>query len=526
MNKTLTINISGIVFHIDEDAFDILRKYLNRLNSHFNEQEGGSEIINDIESRIAELFSERLANSRGIINLSLVDEVVAIMGMPEDFADTDENSDEQEEQKASDSKPGYAQSSGRKLYRDTESRVFGGVCSGLAHYLHIDKVLMRIIFFVLIIATSGTFFLVYLVFWVAVPKARSTAQRLEMKGEPINVQNIGKSVKEEFGEMKDNFSKYKDSKEYKRAREYGHKAGSAAKDVGRGSANILGKLFGAILLAFGFLLLIALIAGAFATTRLIGVIPGLQDGLFFNHIFSGSLATTMVLAILIIIGIPVLLLIYAGTKLLFNYVTNSRSVVLSALGVWIIGLVILFSSGFGAFDVFSADASVSDAKVLTTVNDTIYLKLNKQKYDKYGDARFEVNNFKVVMVNDEELLIARPEFTIHPNDNNEVELRIRKYSKGNNYRNAKANIEKLTFDYSMEGSTLYLNPYFEITENGKWRNQEVTATLKIPEGKVVFIDQSLLPIIHNIENTTNTWDGDMVGLYWQMMPDGLTQLNK
>ena len=525
MKKTLTINISGVVFHIDEDAFDKLKKYLNNLNVHFKNEEGGSEIINDIESRIAELFMERLTNEQGVINIALVDEVVGIMGIPEDFSDVDDEQDKQEEPQDNKSKAGYAHGAGRKLYRDPESRVLGGVCSGLAHYLRIDKVLMRIIFLVLIVATSGTFFLVYLVFWIAVPKARTTAQRLEMRGEPINVQNIGKSVKEEFGEMKENFNKYKDSKEYKRAREYGRKAGNTAKDVGQGSVNILGKLFGVILLVIGFLSLISLIASAFMATRIIGVIPGLQDGLFFNHIFSGSLATTLVFAILIIVGIPILLLIYAGTKLLFNYVTNSRSVVFSALGVWIIGIIIALSTGFGAVDVFSADASTSDRDVLNTTADTIYVKLNKDKYDKYGDARFEVNNFKVVVVDDEEVLIARPEFTIYPSDNNEIELKIKKYSKGNNYHNAKNNTEDITYHYHFEGSTIYFDPYFEIDEKGKWRNQEVTATLRIPEGKVVFIDQSMLPIIHDVENTTNTWDGDMVGLYWQMKPEGLTQIN-
>lgn len=524
MNKTLTINISGMIFHIDEDAYANLKTYLNNLNAHFSNEESGNEIINDIESRIAELFMERLANNHGIISLTLIDEIIVIMGIPEDFTDETEKEEKQEKTQESKTKTSYSHTTGRKLYRDTESRVLGGICSGLAHYLHIDKVLMRIIFFVLIIATSGTFFLVYLVFWVAVPKARSTAQRLEMKGEPINVQNIGKSVKEEFGEVKDNFNKYKDSKEYKQAREYGRKAGSTAKDVGHGTVNIFGKLLGIILLVIGFLSLLSLIAGSLAASRIIGVFPGLQNGLFFNHIFSGSLTTTLILAIIIILGIPILLLIYAGTKLLFNYVTNSRSVVLSALGVWVIGIIIALSTSFGALDVFSADTSVSDSNVIVASSDTIYIKLNNDKYNQFKDARLEVNNFKVVVIDEEEVLIARPEFTIYPNDNNKVELKIKKYSNGNNYRNAKNNIAKITYHYYLDGDTLYLDPYFKIEEKGKWRNQEVTASLKIPKGKVVFIDESMLPIIHNIENKTNTWDGDMAGLYWQMMPDGLTQI--
>lgn len=523
MKETMTINISGIVFHIDLDAYEKLKSYLNKITTHFSNEEGGHEIINDIESRIAELFSERTFSGKSVINESMVNGVIEIMGLPEDFNDEKEEENERDSTDNS-TQSGFYQSK-RKLYRDPESRVLGGVCSGLGHYMNLDKVLVRVLFVIILLVTSGVALPVYLILWIAVPKARTTSQKLEMKGEPITVENIGKSVKEEFNEMKDSFSKHKDSKEYKKAKEYTRKAGHAAHEVGKESVNVISKIFGAIFLLFGFIALISLVFGMFATTRIVGIFPGFDSGLFLNHVYSGSLASTLLFSILIIIGIPILLIIYAGTKMLFNYVANSRPVFLTALGVWVIGIIIAISTSAGAIDVFSTDASSNELESLTFSSDTIFIELDENEINDYNDIQIEVNNFKLVVVNNEEILVSRPKFTITSSNDDRIALKIRKYSKGNNYRTAKSNAENLTYSYRTEGSTLKLDPYFLVKNNGKWRNQKVKLNLNLPEGKVVYIDYSLLPIVYDIKNTNNTWDGDMPGQFWEMKHDGLTLCN-
>ena len=187
MKKTLTINLSGSVFHIDDDAYEKLYAYLNEITRHFTNDAEAKEIVEDIETRIAEIFAEKVKNGGEVINLDHVNEVIVIMGTPEAISNEDE-----EKQHASGKK--FYHTGGRRLYRDPDDKVLGGVCGGLGAYFTIDPVIIRILF-VLIFFLGGSGVLVYLVLWIVVPKAYSTAQRLEMKGEEVNIDNISKSIK-------------------------------------------------------------------------------------------------------------------------------------------------------------------------------------------------------------------------------------------------------------------------------------------------------------------------------------------
>ncbi|MGF7140378.1 PspC domain-containing protein [Roseimarinus sediminis] len=525
MKKTLTINISGIVFHIDDDAYEKLKDYLSRVSQHFSKEEGGHEIISDIEARIAELFSERTSGGSGVINKRLVDQVIETMGMPEDFPGGDDEAPKEPTADTKQHSERHYYTQRKKLYRDPETRVFGGVCGGLAYYFGMERWIVRLLFVILAIATSGIALPVYLVLWIAVPKAYSTTQRLEMKGEPINVENIGRSVKEEFSEMKDNFGKYKNSKEYQKAREYTRRTGETVEAAGRGTVSVFSRIFGFIFLVTGFLMLAGLMFGIFTSSKIAGVLPGFHSGIFLDHVFSGSMATTLLLAVLIIVGMPILLLIYLGTKMLFNYVANSRSVLLTALGVWVIGIIVAIGSGAGAIDVFSTSTSVSNEKELNIPGDTLWLEMNEDLYERY-ESRMQVNNFKILVVDGEERLVGKPRFTIRESNNEAVELKVRSSSKGNNFKNALHNAGEINYQYQLEGNTLLFDPWFFIEEGGKWRDQKTIIELKLPVGKVVYLNDNLLPIIHDIKNTTNTWDGDMTSRYWEMKADGLTLVDK
>ena len=256
-----------------------------------------------------------------------------------------------------------------------------------------------------------------------------------------------------------------------------------------------------------------------------GSFPDFNHGILINHIFSQSMGSTLLFSLLIIIGIPLLLIIYSGTKLLFNYVSNSQSVYLSALGIWIIGIIIAISTTVGAVDDFSSKATHNDKKELTFNSDTIYLDLNKNKFSN-SIQKVGVNNMKIFVIDGKEAIAAYPKFDIEKSDNNRFELIFNKSSKGNNDRSAKNNAEEIEYSYNIVGKTLLFDPYFILGENKKWRSQELHITLKMPEGKIIYLNENLLPIIHNIHNTTDTWDGDMAGNYWIMKPEGLTLLNQ
>jgi phage shock protein PspC (stress-responsive transcriptional regulator) len=193
MKITVSINLGGYSFNIDEDAYAELKVYLRNLELHFAREESSSEILSDIETRMAELFRTKITNYKQVINIEDVRQAISILGTPEDISDTEGPSARDKF-----SSPGY-----HRMYRDTDHRVIGGVCSGMGAYWDIDPVIVRIIFIALALA-GGLGVLVYLILYIVIPEAKTTAQKIEMKGNPVNIHNIKESVKKEFDSVRRN----------------------------------------------------------------------------------------------------------------------------------------------------------------------------------------------------------------------------------------------------------------------------------------------------------------------------------
>lgn len=193
MNKISNINLGGFPFTIDEDAYEALDKYLKTIHRHFRKSEGYEEITTDIETRMAELFQEKL-EGRPIVTSPDVKNVIAIMGTPEDFGAAD--SFMEEAPKTSSGK--FKIKTGKRLFRDPEREAIAGVCSGIAAYFGIQDPLWVRLAFVLFALTGGFAVVVYLVLWAVVPKAETSSDRLAMRGEPANVENISKIIEEEL----------------------------------------------------------------------------------------------------------------------------------------------------------------------------------------------------------------------------------------------------------------------------------------------------------------------------------------
>jgi len=193
MKITMSVNLGGYSFNIDEDAYEELKRYLRNLEIHFANEESSAEILSDIETRMAELFRTKMSGYKQVINIQDVKEIISVMGSPEDIADEEGRS-----AKDKFSSPGY-----HRMYRDTDHRIIGGVCSGMAAYWGMDPIILRIIFAALIFA-GGAGLLIYLVLYIVLPEAKTTAQKIEMKGEPVNIHNIKESVKKEFNNVRKN----------------------------------------------------------------------------------------------------------------------------------------------------------------------------------------------------------------------------------------------------------------------------------------------------------------------------------
>ena len=146
MKKTLTVNLGGTVYHIDDDAYRLLDDYLANLKHFFRKQEGAEEIVNDIEIRIAELFAEKVSAGKQVITIADVEEIIARVGKPEDFGVSDDESEPHKKEQTASSGQGYTRTTtARRLFRDPDNKLLGGVASGLAAYFDWDITLVRIL---------------------------------------------------------------------------------------------------------------------------------------------------------------------------------------------------------------------------------------------------------------------------------------------------------------------------------------------------------------------------------------------
>ncbi|HBB48450.1 MAG TPA: hypothetical protein DCZ44_02315, partial [Flavobacteriaceae bacterium] len=262
MNKTININLGGTFFHIDENAYNHLRSYLEAVRATLSPEDSIAEIMDDIEARIAELFNESISNKDQVITLGSVKEVIEIMGQPEAFdPDNDEPQNSAQNAHAEPKTP-------KQLFRDEENKYLGGVASGLGHYLGVDCLWIRIIWLLLFFFSSGTFFMIYILFWILVPVAKTTSDKLKMKGEPINISNIEKRVKEGYEKFSDNVK----SVDYDK---YGNQVKRGSNQIVRlignllkGALTVLAKLLGVLMLIFSVTPLLALAIGLFSAGSL------------------------------------------------------------------------------------------------------------------------------------------------------------------------------------------------------------------------------------------------------------------
>jgi phage shock protein PspC (stress-responsive transcriptional regulator) len=200
MNKIFNVNLGGYPFTIDENAYHHLNKYLDTIKRHFSDSEGCEEILYDIEVRMAELFQDKV-KGKSIVSMKELDEVIKILGRPEDFGaaaiDDDEEFDPQQKKRT---RSRGSIKTGKRLFRNPDEKIIGGVASGLSAYFGVsDPVWIRLGF--LFLAISGVGILPYIVLWIIVPAAKTSGDKLEMRGEPVNVNNIARTVEEELTDL-------------------------------------------------------------------------------------------------------------------------------------------------------------------------------------------------------------------------------------------------------------------------------------------------------------------------------------
>jgi len=521
MKKAIKINLSGIIFDIDDDAYEKLKSYLDSIGRHFSNKQESNEIIKDIESRIAELFQERITSETQVITLTIVNEVIDIMGNPEDIADTGEEPGEQRSFHDS-----YNKS--RRLYRDPENSVIGGVCGGLSAYFSVDPVIFRLLFVVFFFA-GGASILVYAIFWIVLPRAETAAQKLEMRGEKVNVSNLEKKIREEYDNVKDNvkssYSRAKSSDTYQ-------KSERAASDF----FVVLGK----ILLVFVKVILI--IIGTSFVLAGIGLLIGLIALPFVGvHVFpfesySFSLGdvllpftdpvsvTLLVIAVTLLLLIPIAAMLYGLVKLIFNIKTRNRGLAVGALTLWVVSLLCII--GIVAFESshYSDFGRDSLSQELRIGSDTLFIKINEEQDDYLDDESILDLDDKWFLMEDAEAFYGRVNLDLERTDGGVFLIEIDKESKGRNWDRAKENASNIDYNFRTRGNTLILDPYFSVDLDHKWRFPRVETTVRIPEGKVVVLDRKTRDILEGVRNVNRLSDWNMAGKSWRMTEEGLEKI--
>ncbi len=349
MKKTLSVNLSGSIYHIDEDAYQMLMEYLQDVKKHLAASLA-DEVLNDIEQRIGELFAQWMQNKRQVVIVSDVERVIDVLGRPEQFDNGE--SEEDAENTASDTSENASQkyeerlfSSHRKLYRDPEFAFLGGVCSGLAAYLNVSIVLMRLVMFLVIWISAGTGLLFYLIAWIIIPEARTSAQRLEMRGEDVTIENIEKKVREEATKVKDRVDGYVKSNRF---HEHSHSLANGFVSVIRVFVKVLMAIIGGSLGLVGFFVILALMFALIAIWT--GNIHFLQPWPYeleplHQALMNPSSATWMTLGLLLVVGIPFLGLFRLLFRSSFNLKPAARWEMWASMIFWFVGIGICFFAG-------------------------------------------------------------------------------------------------------------------------------------------------------------------------------------
>ena len=513
MNKTVNINLAGIFFHIDEDAYARLQRYLETIRHSFSNTQGRDEIISDIEARIAELFNDKVKNDRQVIGIKEVEEVIAIMGQPEDYM-VDEEIFEDEPTYARKEKT--ARVTGKQLFRDPQNGYVGGVSAGLAHYLSIDAIWVRLLWVLLTFLSTGGFILIYIAFWIFVPEAKTTADKLAMRGEEVTVSNIEKKIREGFNDVSDSIKNVDYEKYGKKATAGASSAATTLGSIIKFCLKLFVKLIGIILILFAGSTLIGLFVGLFAVGTF-----GIFDAWWIDYVTVLNIGAPLwVISLLsfFAVGIPFFFLFILGLKIL---VSNLRSIgkiaVLSLLGLWLISIIGLSVIGISHATSRAFDGEVANTEVLNVrATDTLYLRMiNNSSYTgktwRDSDFRLAYEDGKDIIVGNDIRLIVRS------TKDSVGKIEVIKSAEGRDFEDARSRAKQINYSKSLQGNELLLDSFYTTdTENG-FRDQEVQVTLYLPEGTTLFADENTSSFHRNSSRYEDILNSGEEGKYLKIL---------
>ncbi len=627
MKQVININFQGRVVPIEVTAFDILKNYTESLNRHFANEVGKEEIINDIESRIGELFQEKLKNGATCITDDDVNAIIKSMGRPEEFEEDTAtanaaNAKQEQQQNAGAQQASYTNQSGthKRLYRDEDNKILGGVCSGIANYFNVDAWVIRILFIVTgigffayiilwaFLPTSanavigstrkklyrdgddkliagvcsgiGNYFgisawvprvlfllpflsfvfrrghwgfgdfpeffqfgfspgsvIIYIILWLVIPEAYTTAEKLEMKGEKIDLNSIKNSVKEEMKGVQQRAEKFgKEAKTF--AEEKGKAMSSDINNLTKRHRSSLGDIISTMVKVFVYFVVgsvcIGLIIGLFALGIFaVGIFP------LKSYILAGDAQNFYAWGtLLFFIGVPIIGTITLIVRRLAKIKRGSKMIRLSTICLWILGWFCFIMLLVSVSKDFRSSSRLEDQTVALSnpkVNKLIVTSTAPFTKKYYARNWLRLEPFENLI--DEDTVYVRNIYVeIERSPNDSFQVTMKKMSRGHDRQDANSLASRIKFNVAQNDSILLLDKGIAINKTDKFRNQMVVITVYVPVGKQIRIDNGIGygHVYFGSGNWANDWDNDYYDgdqeIKWQadvdyiMKADGLYTL--
>jgi phage shock protein PspC (stress-responsive transcriptional regulator) len=596
MKKIININLSGRVIPIEDSAYEKLQGYIESLRKYFSNEEGRDEIINDIESRIAELMNEKVRKGADRITDADVDEIIASMGRPEDFDADDTPTDQQtaSQQKES-SYTNYSEKKGRRrLYRDTSDKVLGGVCSGIANYLNVDPAIIRILFAIvtfggfgfgilvygllwmvlpsqdlegfsgkrlyrnpddkviggvagglaayfkreawvvrLIFASpillsaftsifsatiyhynfhlvpnilfgslSGTFIFIYIILWIVLPEASSQYEKMEMRGEKVDVNTIRQNVKEGIQQTKERLkdwgSEVKESaqsfsnkaKDFAntRGKTFAAEAGEAARRTSNGIGHVIGVIFKSFFL---------FVAGSIALGLFVALIALLFTGIAWwpvNHFLWTSKWQQLYAwgTLIFFLGVPLIAFIIWIIRRIIRVRSRSGYLGWTFGGLWVIGWICatLFAASISR-DLREYEHSDTPITITQPQKGKMVVKVSEPELEYTGSFAWINDESTGWDLTEDTLKLSAIRFNIELSDDSDFHVIMKKYSAGTTRGEARQRAEKIIYNVSYKDSVLDLGSGYAIDKNSKYRGQKIEMEIQIPANRKIRFDASV-----------------------------------
>jgi phage shock protein PspC (stress-responsive transcriptional regulator) len=591
MKKVININFHSRVIPIEETAYDILKQYVEKLRRHFANEEGGDEIVNDIENRFAELFSDKLKKGAVCITDGDVSEVIASMGNPEDF-------DQEESARAGQSRPADAATSfsqadtedtARSLYRSENDKILGGVCGGLAVYLKIDPSIVRIIYALLSLGSfgfgliiyfvlwavlpvksqsvnirkrlyrnpdqrviggvasglaayfhievwiprlifalpfilalihaifhhfwfdfdgssrfitggfGGSLIVAYIILWIVVPEANTASEKLEMRGEKIDIESIKNTIKNDLGGFKQRASEI-GAEVKQRAQEFGNEMKQKAPDIkanisnirrSNGVAHAIGVLFRAFFLFIGiccaFGLIVLLIGLIFSGAGFMPLKNYFVHG-FWEHLLAWA-------TLILVICIPIIAMLTWFIRRIIGARSKSHHLGYVFGGLWVMGLICFFILfAMLTSKIRMRDGVADDLSLTSPTHGKMIVKVTEDRTTVYNREWFGIqwdNDAPFYNVNEDSIMMNTVRVSIEKSDDTAWHIRRERLSRGSSQEEAKGYASQIGFSIDQHDSLLYLPEGFAITPHQQFRNQQVLLMIQVPVGKKILIDGSV-----------------------------------